>query len=215
MDFNFWKERWETGRIGFHQAEVDRHLARFADRLVSPHASGIVVPLCGKTIDLTWLSERFARVVGVEFVESAVADYYAERGVTPEVTRVGAMPRYQGGGVTMLAGDFHEVTLAHTGPVDRAFDRAAMIALPPHMRPRYAAHMLSLLPPGGRVLLVTLSYDRLGVSEPPFPVHEDEVRALYAHTCDLEILATEPTRSPPQRLANEAVKTSVWLITKH
>lgn len=214
MDFNFWNARWEAGQIGFHQEAVNRHLVEHVDRIADPHASGILVPLCGKSRDLTWLGDAFDRVVGVEFVESAVRDYFDERGVEYERDTVDGVPRYRGAGVTLLAGDFHAVTLAHTGPVDRAFDRASMIALPSDVRPRYAAHLLSLLPPGGRILLVTLAYDQSLQAGPPFSVPDDEVRALYGATCDLERLAHAVSDDVPERFAEAGVTTSVWLITK-
>jgi len=214
MDFNFWKERWDSGRIGFHQGEVNRHLARFIDRIASPHASGVLVPLCGKAVDLTFLGEHFERVVGVEFVESAVVEYFAERELTPERREIDGIPAYRGASVTLLAADFHAVTLAHTGPIQRAFDRAALIALPPDVRPRYAAHLLSLLPPGGRILLVTMIYEQRHYSGPPFSVTEEEVRGLYGATCDLEVLSREPARRVPDALEGHDVQKIIWLITK-
>ncbi|MCA9514960.1 MAG: hypothetical protein KC635_08460 [Myxococcales bacterium] len=217
MEFKFWKERWDTGHIGFHDTAPNRHLLRFADHLESPNASGVLVPLCGKTVDLTWLSERFEHVVGVEFVETAVRDYFAERGITPEALSVSGVPALRSDGVTLLCSDFHAVTLAHTGPIQRVFDRASMIALPPETRPRYAAHLLSLMPPGGRILLVTTTYDQGLASGPPFSVPDDEVRAYYGATCDVRVLARETSTERPAAVAaggGQAMAT-VWLITKH
>lgn len=216
MDWKFWKERWDTGRIGFHGLTPNRHLTRFADQLESPNASGVLVPLCGKTVDLAWLAERFERVVGVEFVASAIEGFFAERGLEPEQLSVGGIPAYRSGGVTLLHSDFHEVTLAQTGPIQRVFDRAAMIALPPETRPRYAAHLLSLMPPGGRILLVTTTYDQGLASGPPFSVPDDEVRAYYGATCEVRVLAREPSAERPAAVATggEQATATVWLITK-
>ena len=55
---------------------------------------------------------------------------------------------------------------------------AALIALTPDMRSRYAAHM-NTLTQGARQLLITLDYDQSLLAGPPFSVSEAEVRSLY------------------------------------
>ena len=56
MQAEFWHERWEKGEIGFHQHEFNNHMQSFIDRLgVSPGAH-ILVPLCGKSLDMLWLA---------------------------------------------------------------------------------------------------------------------------------------------------------------
>jgi thiopurine S-methyltransferase len=213
MDFNFWNERWSTGRIGFHEQTVNADLERFVGHLYDPHATGVLVPLCGKSYDLTFLSERFQRVVGVEFVETAVQSYFEERGLSPLQTRVDDVAIYSAERVSLVAGDFHAVTLEHTGPLNRAFDRASIIALPPDVRPRYAAHLASLMPPGGRILMVTLSYDAGAYDGPPFSVSTDEVHALYDGVCDIERLDHRLAMNVPDALQGHTYST-VWLLTK-
>ena len=59
------------------------------------------------------------------------------------------------------------------------FDRAALIALPPDLRLRYAHELYAALPTDCRGLLVSLEYPQAERAGPPFSVPEDEVRALY------------------------------------
>src|SRR5262245_668901 len=59
MNQHFWDERWRAGQTGFHLSEVNPNLVRHHERLgpANPR-SRVLVPLCGKSIDLAWLAAR-------------------------------------------------------------------------------------------------------------------------------------------------------------
>ena len=63
MKPEFWKERWVRGEIGFHQAEVEPGLVTHLGGLAPTR---VLVPLCGKSLDLAWLATQGHQVVGVE-----------------------------------------------------------------------------------------------------------------------------------------------------
>lgn len=46
----------------------------------------VLVPLCGKTKDLLWLSGQGCDVVGVEFCAQAVAEFFTEHAIPHEKT---------------------------------------------------------------------------------------------------------------------------------
>lgn len=177
MDLGFWAQRWSEGKIGFHEGRANKHLAEHLDELGMERT--VLVPLCGKTEDLAFLAGRGHHVVGIEAIESAVQAFFAEHGLTPAVAKRGAMTAYTAGTVTILSGDFFASTPADVGPVDAWYDRAALIALPPDVRPKYVAHCKSLLSPGAKGLLVTFEYPEEKMTPPPHSVREAEVRALY------------------------------------
>jgi thiopurine S-methyltransferase len=174
---SFWQARWAEGRIGFHEGKPNRYLERHAARIAS--ARRVLVPLCGKAVDLAYLAGRGHEVVGVELVEDAVRQFFAEQGVTPTVERRGAFVVYSAGTITVFAGDMFATDAALVGRIDAVYDRAALIALPPEMRPRYVTHVRGLAA-GAPILLVTLEYPQEVMEGPPFAVLEDEVRRLYA-----------------------------------
>lgn len=174
----FWHERWTGNQIGFHEGAPNRYLTEHWDLDVS----SVLVPLCGKSTDLAWLAERGHAVTGVELSPIACEAFFQERGITPTRTPSGAFVRWEGQGVTLLQGDFFELE----GHFDAFWDRAAMIALPADVRPRYAAHLRRLAPKG---LLVTLAYDQAKMEGPPFSVPVDEVRAAHP---DAVLLASDP-----------------------
>jgi thiopurine S-methyltransferase len=173
-----WIARWRDGRTGFHEGHanvfLDRYLARLSGR------RRVLVPLCGKSEDLAFLAAHGHDVVGVELAEQAVRAFFDAHALVPAITPRGALTEYRSGALTLLVGDFFEVTPAAIGPVDAFYDRAALIALPEELRPRYVAHLRALVPAGAPGLVITLEYDAHAMTGPPFSVSESELRALYA-----------------------------------
>jgi thiopurine S-methyltransferase len=193
-----WLARWRDGRIAFHEGRpngfLERHVARLDGR------RRVLVPLCGKAEDLAFLAARGHDVIGIELAELAVRAFFDEHGLTPAVAPRGpftaftvgiaadtaeprdaaaADPAHPAGSLTLLVGDLFAATPELTGPIDAVYDRAALIALPPDLRPRYAAALRSLLPAAAPLLVITLEYDQRAMQGPPFSVPESELRALY------------------------------------
>ena len=178
MANDFWIERWEAGEIGFHRTEPSHELLSNEAGFLGDGPHRVLVPLCGKSVDLPWLRSRGHEVVGVELAERAVRALFDENGLVPVVTDVPPFRSFTAGGLTVLCGDVFELRPEHVGAVDRVWDRAALIALPPEIRARYARH-LATLAPGAPMLLVTLEYDAGSTKGPPFSVPLEEVRRLY------------------------------------
>ncbi len=175
----FWQERWARNQIGFHQEKVNGYLRRHWARLGLAEQAAVLVPLCGKSLDLVWLVEQGHTVIGVELAERAVADFFAERDVQPQVSQQGAFKIYQAGKLRILCGDFFALSRDDVAGCQAFYDRAALIALPPEMRERYAAHLQAILPPACQGLLVTLVYDQQRMDGPPFSVEDAEVERCF------------------------------------
>ena len=186
-----WASRWSEGRIGFHQSSVSNFLDKYAERAWGGEPGGrFLVPLCGKSLDMVFLADRDAEaVVGVEYVEQAVEEFFAERGLEPEVES-GPPLRYEAGPYTLFASDFFAIGTGDVGRIDKAFDRAALIALDPETRVRYAEQMGALLPAGAVTLLITFDYDQSQMSGPPFAVAPAEVEEIFAAGFEVERLET-------------------------
>jgi len=176
MKPDYWLERWQQDRIGFHRADVNPELA---SNLAALNGTiRVLVPLCGKSVDLEYLAAHGFEVVGVELSELAARSFFSERGISPERREHGDFVEFAHGAVSIFVGDFFETNTDLLGHCDAAYDRAAMIALPADMRARYVSHLRSLLVPGAKLLLVTLFYDAEG--GPPFSVSPEEVQRAYA-----------------------------------
>ncbi|WPC03588.1 thiopurine S-methyltransferase [Pseudomonas benzenivorans] len=188
MDEAFWQARWAQGQIGFHQGEVNPYLQRYWPELALNGTGRVLVPLCGKSLDMAWLAAQGHQVLGVELARQAVEGFFAERGLTPQVSQLGAFEVYRGGNIELWCGDFFELRAEHLRGCTALYDRAALIALPAPMRQRYTAHLNRLLAPGSRGLLVTLDYAQAQMEGPPFAVSDAEVRSLFAAGWQVESL---------------------------
>jgi thiopurine S-methyltransferase len=180
MEPEFWHQRWASNQIGFHEDQVNAYLARhYADLGLAPGET-VFVPLCGKSLDLRWLADQGARVVGVELSPIAVESFFAEQGLSPRVSKEGAFEVWESGPIRLLCGDYFTLAPADLAGVHAVYDRAALIALPPERRADYVGHLDRLLPGARRTLLVSLEYFQEEMQGPPFSVAEQEVRTLFA-----------------------------------
>lgn len=219
MKAEFWHERWEKNQIGFHQSEVNAHLQRFWGRLQLPVAATVFVPLCGKSSDMLWLRAQGHHVLGIELNRIAVRDFFAENGLTPDISQHGVLERWQADGIVIFCGDFFALTPEDVAACAAVFDRAALIALPPVMRPDYIEHMRMLFPVGIATLLVTIEYDQSVAKGPPFSVPEAEVRGYwqyFAADYQLELLCAEDALDDLPGLKKRgvtALEEKAWLLT--
>lgn len=75
MQPEFW-HKWESNQIGFHLPEVNPYLQRHWSQLTLPTQARVLVPLCGKSLDLLWLAGRGHPVLGVELSQKAIEDFF-------------------------------------------------------------------------------------------------------------------------------------------
>lgn len=191
MKPDYWLERWQEGRIGFHRADANPALVKHHGRVLA-ECVRVLVPLCGKSADLEWLVVEGHEVVGIELSELAAQAFFSERGFTPERREQAPFVAYQHGNVTILVGDFFAASEDNVGSFDGVYDRAALIALPDDLRARYTQHLSTLLTPKAKMLLVTLYYDAEG--GPPFSVPAEEVVSRYPQA-KATLLASDDARS--------------------
>ncbi len=156
MKKDFWLERWEREKIGFHQDEVSPYLCQYWQELNLAHDSVVFVPLCGKSRDMLWLREQGHQVLGVELSAIAVQAFFKENGYTPQHSTRGKFDRCEANGIRILCGDFFDLGRDDLANVSVVYDRAALIALPPEMRERYVRDMVGILPTATQILLITL-----------------------------------------------------------
>ncbi|MBK5476037.1 thiopurine S-methyltransferase [Pseudomonas sp. TH21] len=188
MEPKFWQERWARNQIGFHLPEVNPYLQRHWPQLALAQGAQVLVPLCGKSLDLMWLASHGLRVLGVELSEQAVKAFFSEQNLVPRITRRGVFSVYQADLIEVWCGDFFALDAEAVADCTALYDRAALIALPPLMRARYAEHLHQLLRPGCQGLLITLDYDQTQKAGPPFAVTDDEVKVLFGSQWTLRVL---------------------------
>mmetsp|Transcript_4552 Transcript_4552/g.10690 ORF Transcript_4552/g.10690 Transcript_4552/m.10690 type:complete len:269 (+) Transcript_4552:24-830(+) len=223
-DRDGWESRWAASQIGWHRSAVNPGLVRHFESLCPSRACTVLVPLCGKSQDLLWLSSSEAgenSVIGFELVKQALDQLHSENNLKAAVDRVGSATRFraQGRDLTTYACDFLALAPDTSIQGDAAFDRGSLVALPLEARGAYVDKLLSLMHDGGRVLLLAVEYDVPGVSPgPPHSVSESDVARLFASRgCQYEVLHRREDSDPSPKLLKAGAKVVyevAYLITK-
>ncbi|MFT6352012.1 MAG: thiopurine S-methyltransferase [Neptuniibacter pectenicola] len=207
MEHDFWHNRWAEQRIGFHQQTINSYLKTFFQQLELNDGEQVFVPLCGKSSDMVWLREQDCEVLGVELSDTACAAFFAENAIDVVGVIEGAFTVREVDSIRLMGGDFFQLTAQALKKVAAVYDRAALVALPRHMRAQYAHRLSALLPPGVKMLLITLEFE--GEQGPPFSVTPEEVDALFSARFELKRLH-EVQLSDPRDAGRTEV---VWLLT--
>lgn len=198
MEPAFWQQRWADNQIGFHQAQVNPYLQTYWPQLQLAPGSRVLVPLCGKSLDLAWLAGQGHRVLGVELSRRAVEDFFREHGLEAEVRQQGAFEVWRSGDVQLWCGDFFALRAEDVADCVGLYDRAAVIALPVQMRARYMQLLSGVLPTSCRGLVVTLDYDQSLLAGPPFSVRDEELRQGFAGWQVEQLEAVEVIEESPK-----------------
>jgi len=193
MDKNFWLKAWEDNNIAFHETQVNDYLTRFFAKL-QPVTEAILVPLCGRSVDLLWLLKHHSKVVGVELSKIAVESFWRERGITPELEQRGVYTVYSFEQCKILLGDFFKLRTSDIGKVSAVYDKGCLVALPPELRIKYVDLMKNLLCKGTKMLLIAVEYDKVVVT-PPFPVTQTDITQLYGDAFSITLLAKEKMKN--------------------
>lgn len=192
-------KKWEHKKIGFHLSDVNHVLQTHVDKLLSTKKDDdngdvvedvcrnrrVFVPLCGKTVDMPFLSHIADEVVGVEGIRRALEEFMQEHpDLKVECTgTANGFERFEGERITLLRGDFFDLDDTPAGGKFGAiYDRASIVAIEPNLRQDYVEILGKLIAPGGKILLVVL--ERHGEEEamkkgPPYSIQESVARELF------------------------------------
>lgn len=218
MQADYWTQRWDESRTGWHREEVMPLLREHWHGLGVPNGARVLVPLCGKSLDMPWLAMHGHPVLGVELARAGIDAYLAEQAftdVTPQPSDAGFV--FKAGAVQLLLADIFEVPSQTLANCQAIYDRAALIALPPEMRKRYVQHVYGALPGGSIGLLITLEYPQAEKDDPPFSVQETEVRDLLEPHWDVQCIQRRDILKNEPSFAAEgvtALSTGVYALRK-
>lgn len=218
MEHSFWEETWQQGKLGFHKDSVNELLINHSDEFLEGGPHTVLVPLCGKSLDLCHLRDLGHRAVGVELVEAAVVAFHDEQGLSPECRPCGDHQSWCSPGIEVLQGDVLRLDPTQTAGVRRVWDRAALVALDAPRRAAYVRLLRSLLPPGSLILLNTFRYDTALMSGPPHSISHAELDRLY-EGCHRRLLHQEnlllqegPRSQALREAGHEAWWSELWLV---
>lgn len=217
MDADFWLQKWQEGQIGFHRHDVMPLLQKHWPSLQLPPDSRVLVPLCGKSLDMHWLAAQGHRVLGVELSPLAVTQFFEEAGLDPERTTSPYGEHFSAGPIEIILGDAFGLDPALLADVAGVYDRAALIALPPDLRLRYRDTVYAALPAGCQGLLITLEYPQEEKAGPPFSVAQAEVESLFAAPWRHTLLERRDILDQEPRFREEglsALETAVYRLRR-
>jgi thiopurine S-methyltransferase len=209
MDAGFWHQRWEKSEIAFHESKANPLLVKHFTELSLAKGRRIFVPLCGKTLDISWLLSKGYRVAGAELSQVAIEQLFMELGVQPETSPIGEVEQWSTHNLDIFVGDLFALSRKILGPVDGIYDRAALVAFPEEMRKRYTAHLTEITGKA-RQLLICYDYDQSLMEGPPFSVSNDEVKRHYAVNYDVTLIASTDVSGGLKGKC--PAKENVWLL---
>lgn len=223
MKAEYWLQRWKEGRTGWHHESVMPLLEQHWGVLAVPRGTRVLVPLCGKSLDMVWLARQGLHVLGVEISPVAIETFLAENHLHASQTERADGTHYRiadapaDGDIEIINGDVFGMAHGTLEDCGAFYDRAALIAFPAPMRDRLAREVYAKLPTGVRGLLITLEYPAGEMEGPPFSVDEAEVHRLFDAHWNIrqlerrDILASQPSFS---QNGVTALHTAVYALTR-
>lgn len=229
MEAKFWQQKWDDGQIGFHQSDTNKRLIRFWPEVVehneaarARNAGTVFVPLCGKTLDMLWLHQQGHKVLGVELSVKAAEAFFKENNLDCDVQEKHGFVHYTGTGgaegICLLVGDIFELSAELCTDCSVFYDRAAMIAMNPEMRIKYAKNLARIIPERSRGLLLSISYNQAQMKGPPFSVSDENVRHLLHENFSIQELAHYSGPKHVGNLAERGLETldeRVYLLDRY
>ena len=129
-----WHQMWQDATPRFHLGQVHPKLVQYAEKLLSERDHRVLVPLCGKSLDVLWLEEQGHEVGGFELVEEGVRRFHEEHGRTADIVDMRPFRVWLSGTVQIFQGDFLAAEPEITGLFTACWDRGSLVALPPERR---------------------------------------------------------------------------------
>lgn len=71
-----WKNKWKQDDIGFHQLHINPLLPQFWPNLNLTAGDTVLVPLCGKSLDMSWFLAEGYKVIGIELSNIAIQAFF-------------------------------------------------------------------------------------------------------------------------------------------
>ena len=208
----FWHNRWQTQQIGWHRDAYNDLLTKHWEQIGSKKGDEVLVPLCGKSLDMLWFASQGHTVVGLEMVEEAIQAFFEENKLDVTLKTIHEQIHHKSEPFTIIEGDIFNLKAGLT-QADAWYDRAAMIAIPPTMREAYLEQIRQLTKPNAVGLLITFAYPQEEMEGPPFSLSDNEVKELFSNGFEVELLEQIDLTDEKDRGLSQ-VKSSVFRINK-
>ncbi|CAF0995300.1 unnamed protein product [Brachionus calyciflorus] len=218
-DAFYWKERWKNNSIEFHCKTNHKMLVKHLDKLTLNRQNlRFFFPLCGKSLDMAWLASLGHQVVGVEFVKSAIEEFFDENKMQFKLIELDKFKLYSSldEKLKIYHGDFFDFSNSYEESFDCVWDRGGLVALPADQRQKYAEVIHRLLKKEFRYFLDAFEYDTSLYPGPPHLATLEELEKNFGCKCKIKLIDTNPS----YRLFSESLKDKppvelLYLLTNH
>lgn len=188
MEISYWQSRWKKKKIGWHLDEVYPLLPKVWPQISVNGNDRVLVPLCGKSLDMIWLAEQGCHVTGVEVSPRALREFRERSPSTFTESNSHGFTVYKSEHIELWEGDFLKFPSTVISRPDVIYDKAALVALPPELRSDYAHKVRELCREKTKILLQTFDYVQEEMNGPPFSVPEQEVRDHFGDRFELTLM---------------------------
>jgi len=212
-----WLQFWESNEINWHSDVVTQELEEYLGLLKLEPGDKVFFPLCGKSLDMTYILNQGFSVVGVELSEIGIKQFFHENSLDFTISSVGKFNLYSAKNIEIYCGDFFSLTCKHLCGVKVVFDRKSLIALDRNLRQKYVKHLNDIISLGVRILLITLHYPQHQMSGPPFSVDKSEVESLFSMAFkyrELKSFEDIENESKLERAGVDYIKNAAYCLQK-
>ena len=216
VDKNFWLDRWKKNQLGFNQDKPNSTLVELLPQFSIPKNGSVFVPLCGKSVDMIWLSKQGFEVVGIELSPLAIQAFFEENKIPFQKNSLGPFVKWSAidQPITILEGDIFLFKAHYLDKIETTnhsffhfiYDRASLIALPSNMRKEYYCLYEELVSRETKCLLLTIEYTNEEFQGPPFSVMEEEIRNFLGGSFQLSLLIDKKVRALSPRFLKSGLE---------
>ncbi|MBK22593.1 MAG: hypothetical protein CME70_01195 [Halobacteriovorax sp.] len=214
MEKEFWLNKWNQNSIGFHRSEYHPELLKYITKFEELEKS-VLVPLCGKSLDLIYLKDQGFNVVGIEFSKKACEEFFNENNIEYQIITEDGFEIFESDKIHLYCGDYFKFVPREK--LNFAYDRAAIVALDPNNRKAYADQYAKNINAGGKLLMLTFEYDQSKCQGPPWSTEEYFIYEYFEKEFDIDILENSQIKVGNPRMQEAGVSTALqktFLLTK-
>nr|XP_037275414.1 probable thiopurine S-methyltransferase [Rhipicephalus microplus] len=215
---DFWTAWWKEGSPTWQRPGVCRRLAANKDVILAGKTNAqVFIPLCGKAHELKWFRDMGHRVVGVEFVEECVHEYFHENDlqVVESVCPVIKCKILQTPDKTIriFICNIFDFKSECAGPMEIIWDRSGFTCVLQEDRPRYVTLMKSLLAKDFSYGLWGVHYNAPWYTRSPRSVDAATIKKLYEDVAKITLLDSKTNESPRFLDGRASATTFLWHMT--
>ncbi|XP_077544677.1 putative thiopurine S-methyltransferase [Haemaphysalis longicornis] len=214
----YWLNAWQERRAVRQRKGVMGFLLDNKDVILAGKKQArVFIPFCGKTPELKWFMDLGHNVVGVDFVEECIREFFSENDLQIEEAtcpvincKILQTPDQR---LRVFVCNLYDFRRECAGLFDIVCDRNGFAAVPEHDRPKYASVLKPLLAPGFSYGMWTPVYD--APCDTASPPSADEA-TLLEHFGDVAkvILVASRKKTDPMYLNGRAPHTAcLWHLT--